>query len=250
MIAIGRDSRGIADTVGYILIVGIIIASIAAVYYVGFDILNTSRDIEEDQNIERSLSILASNENEVIRGQAPSRSTQVRLGDNEISTTPVSSRMYINIPGVDSYSGSSSALTYSSPTSTYYYEMGAIVRVSENGNVASMSQEPNSIRYIPETDSLHIQIISASARQSQITGGFREIVMTKTQNDVYTHDLSSDTQVELYITSPRTLIWKEYYENQDFIQNCEPYDGREIVCYTEPVDEISVQKTSIRLGIY
>lgn len=250
MLNSSRHSRGVADTIGYILIVGIIFASITAVYYVGFDILNDSRDIEEDANIERSLSVFISNEDEVVQGQAPSRSTEVRLGDNEVSTNPSTSRMYVNIPGEASYSGGSASLTYSSPLGKYYYEMGAIIRSNEEGNVMRVTEKPKLIKYIPETDSIHIQILSSTTGSRTVSGGIREIVMTRIQNDIYTHELSSKERVEIYIRTPRTLIWKEYYENQPSIEECEPYSGNEIVCYTKPVDEVSIQKTSLRIEIF
>lgn len=250
MLNSSQNNRGVADTVGYILIVGIIFASITAVYYVGFDILDTSRDVEEDQNIERSLSVFISNEDEVVQGQAPSRSTEIRLGDNEVSVEPSTSRMYINIPGTASYSGGSTTMRYSSPIGAYYYEMGAIIRSNKEGNVMRMSEKPRLIKYIPQTDSIQIQLLSSTSGSRTVSGGIREIFMTRIQNKVYTHELSSDERVEIYIRTPRTLIWKEYYENQPSIDECEPYAGNEIVCYTQPVDSVSVQKTSLRIEIF
>lgn len=239
-----------ADTVGYILIVGIIFASISAVYFVGFDILNDARDVEEDQNIERSLSVFISNEDEVVQGQAPSRSTEVKLGDNEINVEAGTSRMYVNIPGTASYSGGNSTIEYSSPLGSYYYEMGAIIRSTENDRVMSMSQKPDLIKYIPERDSVHIQVMASTSGAKTISGGIREIVLTRIGNEVHTHELGSTERVEIYVRSPRTLMWKEYYESRPAIDECEPYSGNEIVCYTQPVDSVSIQKTSMRVDIF
>lgn len=244
-------NRGVADTIGYILILGIIFASISAVYFVGFDVLNTTRDIEEDQNIERSLSIFMTNENEVIQGQAPSRSTEVRLGDNEVRTIPETSRMYVYLPNKDiSYINEASSLAYSSPTGTYYYELGGLIRTSQDEKVMRVVNEPDLLKYIPSSNTLHIQMLAVSTDEESVSGGIREIALNKTQNSISRHEFSSTRQIEIYIRTPRTLIWTEYYENQPAIDNCEPYAANEIVCYTQPIDNLTIQQTSLRINIF
>lgn len=238
------DERGVSDIVGFVLIFGLIMTSVGIIYATGFGNLNDAREFEERQNVERAYEILDDNVREVVRGDAPSRSTQLRLGQNEVT-----SGNSVNFT-VRAYDGNHdeeiiaqnfriTPIEYivTSSGDSILYMNGAIIRDTVHGS--TMVHEPP-IRYEEQGTSnerLFIPYIHTRPVHSGVigvTGGTVNIKTTSTGMDTVSFHDNETYYIEFEISdTPRTEMWKRYCADKGFTVNPNGDPGDEtVICAT------------------
>lgn len=249
MINYPTSNKGVTDAIGYILVLAIVFGSIIAVYSVGFDLLDTQRNIEVDENINRTLNVFLTNEQEVFAGAAPSRSTEIKLADNEIQLEKDTSSLHVYLPSKDtSHVSSSGRIHFSSPQGSYIHEFSGLIREQDNSNITQMEEAPETmITYDASNNSMHIHMYGSVMRNQTYQGGIRNVVVTRSQMNSNFYTFSSPEEVEIYVVSPNQNLWAEYLSSQDGIDSCEPSDINQVVCTTEPLDEVSIQQTDVNI---
>jgi hypothetical protein len=71
--------RAVSDVIGYVLVFSLIIATVGIVTAVGFSTIEDRQRDERINNVERAFDVFAANVEDVYRGGAPSRATEIRL---------------------------------------------------------------------------------------------------------------------------------------------------------------------------
>src|SRR6056297_760530 len=80
--------RAVSDTLGFVLVFGLVLSTVSVVYVGGFDVLTDARDTQQFANTERALDVLDANvEDLAVRG-APRRTTEVLLANGDLSFGP------------------------------------------------------------------------------------------------------------------------------------------------------------------
>lgn len=250
MIKVSANSLGISEVIAYILVFSVITVTIGVVYATGYAQLQEQRAIEKDENVERALEILMSNNGEVLQGQAPSRSTEVKLLDSKLSAREDTSEMYIEVPATgDTFRSPSDVMVYDSERRSYEYEFNALIRKSKisEDRSARIIDQPDTLQYEQESNTLLIQSVSMIHKGSQVSGGVREIRTKRVDRNIYNIETGSNFDVYITITSDNVLLWDKYFESKDVIETCDAIDTRTIECVTVPLSEVIINQTDIRM---
>jgi len=227
--------RAVSDTLGFVLVFGVIVATVAVVYVGGFDALTGARDAQQFSNTERAFDVLDSNvEDLAVRG-APSRTTEVLLSDGALGfADPVS--FNVSTDSGRFYEATVEPIVYRADDGDrLVYANGALFR--EYGDRAVMFERPR----VTAGDRTLVPVVAteAASREAATDNTRRLLVRTA----VSSRDVERfSTPANLTVTSPRAAAWERYLE-EEFGTNCDgPADGRtgEVECPL-PGDEVYVQ---------
>ncbi len=207
------DTRGVSDAVGFVLIFGLIMTSIGLIYTTGFENIRETRSLEERSNVERAYDILADNIADVVRGDSPARSTQLKLGSNElVSSDPVT----ITIRDVGSSTDIVNETVYpleyivSSSGDSVLYVNGATIRNTRGG--ATMMQQPPFVADDPDNPTaVIIPVIRTQPVKSGVIGvsGGTVNVRTTSVGEI-DQSFQPSGNIEFIIETPRTGAWERY----------------------------------------
>ena len=82
------DDRGQSEVVGYVLVFSVVVLTVALVTVSGQAALVETRDTQQTANLEAGFHVLAANVDDVVRGDAPSRSTELDLSGGRVALGP------------------------------------------------------------------------------------------------------------------------------------------------------------------
>ncbi|GAA0272970.1 DUF7289 family protein [Halobacterium noricense] len=237
------DRRAVSDTLGFVLIFGIIVSTTAVVYVGGFDALTGARDAQQFSNTERAFDILDSNVDDLAVRGAPSRATEVLLSDGALGFgEPVT--FNVSTDGGASYQATTRPVVYRADDGDrLVYSNGALFR--QYGDRAVLFSEPR----VSAGDRTLVPIVATEpASRGVSTDGTQRVLVRTT---VSARDVESfSTPANLTVTSPRAAAWEQYLE-AEFGQNCDgPADGRtgEVECPL-PGEGVYVQGVYIDVAV-
>jgi len=262
-----RD-RGVSEVVSFVLVFGLVVSSLGVVYVSGFSGLEDARDAERINNGERAFDVLADNVADIYNEGAPSRKTEVKLADAQLTLAePTSFRVTVN----DIEDGSGNDTVFRSETrplvfstnngpSRVVYENGAIIRSDRGGAILQkappllISEEQTVIGYV---------VMSPTSDTTTSVGGDATVLVrtVRVGQSTLVQDRDNDIEVTLTIetATARAAVWEQYvneradWANSDWDDGdnvpCETTDiggGRsEVVCTFEP-DEFYLTSTGIK----
>lgn len=231
--------RGVSEVIGFVLVFSLILGTISMVYVGGFSALSDTRDGERVTNAERAMDVLADNFQQLGRGEAPRRGTEIKLADAQLTLDERYS-VEVNVSGTP-YTSRGRPITYHSGTGTRIsYEHGAIIRVDDDGG-AVMLREPDFLISDERTVVRHIQLrgglLSQGGSQTVLVRGdqnFRELRYPLSGGDA---DVTAETVNITIQTAPeRSGAWRRYMEDHPNLADCTERDvsgvetHREIEC--------------------
>lgn len=244
-----ESQRAVSELVGFVLIFAVVILSVALVTIAGYQGLDASREAERVNNAERGFDIFADNVDDVVRAGAPSRTTELKLDDADIS---LGQPVVVSVSGHPV--GDPSNITFdeqyelrplvydSGGGSTVIYESGAVVRADRNGAV--LLREPGFVRSSNETAITLIQPYAADASgvggsgpvHLRVTGDERSVVVAET----------TPHEVTIEVTSPNAAVWEGYFEAR-FPGSCSR-TGDTVAC-TWTTDRVFVTRVPVELRL-
>lgn len=262
------SERGVSEVIGFVLIFSLVISTVGVVYVSGFNGLEDARDAERLNNGERAFDVLSDNLADIYRDGAPSRGTEIKLADAQLTLTePTTIQVTVeDITDADDnkviYEANVRPLVFSTGgPSKIVYENGAVIRVDRNG--AIMQEAPPFLISEERTVLSYIVLQPGSDASVSVGGDATVLVRTvRTGQNTLIQDYSGDVNTTLSIdtTTARAPVWKEYVNEQadwtgsdwDDGDNvpCEVTDPtagdgrREVVCTFE-VDELYLSSTGI-----
>ena len=101
-----RNHRAVSEIIGFVLVFSLILGTITIVYVGGLSGLDDARNAERVNNAERAFDVMANNFQQMGRGDAPNRATEIKLADAQLTTTP-NRAVNVNRTGLDSAVGGS-----------------------------------------------------------------------------------------------------------------------------------------------
>ena len=131
-----KRDRAVSETISFVLVFSLVIASVGTVYAVGVSELEETRDAERIENAQRAFDVLADNVRDVIEG-APSRGTEVKLADATVRSAD-DAAMNVTVDPADGppqfWEFSSSPLVYEAASGgEIRLSNGAVLRDSDRG---------------------------------------------------------------------------------------------------------------------
>jgi len=253
------DTRAVSEVVGYILVFSLVLGTITLVYTAGLSGLNDTRDAERITNAERAFDVLANNFQQMGRGEAPNRATEIKLAEAQLSTS-TGREVNISADGVDPAVARPVTIRYNPGSDTsIVYENGAVIRV-DNGN-AVMLEEPD---FLFDDGDVVVRYIEPQGSGQNI-GGTSTTVLVRAErvfSEVLVNNGSNpeDIVIKMQTHPERAQVWQDYYNRSiksatgttgscttppsgggsDTIQiECDPFDA----------DKLAVSQVRIRVTL-
>ncbi|MGQ4554664.1 DUF7289 family protein [Halobellus sp. GM3] len=241
-----RTDRAVSETVSFVLVFSLVVASVGAVYAVGVAELEATRDAERVENAQRAFDVLADNLGDIIEG-APSRGTEVKLAEATLRSVGDAS---VNVT-VDPGGGAPNVSWEYSPSPIVYdvdaggeirLSNGAVLRDSAAGGAAVVRGPP----LVVDDDRVHLTLIRQEHVGSAAVGGSQtvRIRMSANRPRLFYDESTGHEMVRVNVTTPYTDAWARHYESQDFscteITAPAPDTAGTVSCTVEDVDRVTV----------
>lgn len=233
-------SRAVSDTVGYVLVFGLIVSTVAVVYVGGFGALTDARDTQRFDNAERAFDVLDSNiEDSTVRG-APSRATELRLSDASLEFGPEVS-FNVTTESGDWYQRTMRPVVYSAGSnSELVYANGAVFRQYDDGAV--MFDEPR----IATGNRTVVPFVTTDDESDGVSTSDTRRLLVRTAVTNRNVARFEDASANLTVTSPRAGAWQHYLES-DVGLDCTLDDGgdTDVVDCRLPDGDVYVQDVDL-----
>jgi len=223
MSLIMADERAVSETLGYIMIFGIVVAGIAMVFLIGSNIIANTQESASFQGLEQSFAVVASDIRSTAFEESPMMTTRVNIDYGVLSLMPEKSEAVCNnmivICGNDladvKYKQPIGVLTFNSQTygKSITLENGALVKM-QDGNGAygsSMMLQPR-IFYSLSTNTLMVTVINLKGTYGGYTGGIGNI-QTQYQDDSRMDEFTGLSNAKICIKTNYTGAWKDFFMN-------------------------------------
>ena len=252
------DTRGVSEIVGFILVFSLVVGTISLVYASGISGLDDTRDAERITNAERAFDVLANNFQQMARGEAPNRATEIKLAEAQLSTS-TEREVNISADGVDPADANSSTIRYNPGTGTsIVYENGAVIRV-DDGN-AVMLEEPD---FLFDDGNVVVRYIELKGGGQSIGGTSTTVLVRaeRTSSDVLVNNGSSpeDIVIKMQTHPERAQVWQDYYNRSIgsatgttgscTTPNVGGSDTIQIKCKPFNADKLAVSKVQIEVEL-
>ena len=254
------DTRGVSEVVGFILVFSLVLGTITLVYASGISGLDNTRDAERITNAERAFDVLANNFQQMGRGEAPNRATEMKLAEAQLSTS-TGREVNISADGVDPAVAQPVTIRYNPGTDTsIVYENGAVIRV-DDGN-AVMLEEPD---FLFDDGDVVVRYIEPQGSGQSIGGTSTTVLVRaeRTSSDVLVNrESSTGIEIKMQTHEDRAGVWEEYYEEQiaaadsSWSGDCDDRDSSvggsdttQIKCDSFGADKLAVSKVQIEVEL-
>ena len=231
------DTRGVSEVVGFILVFSLVLGTITLVYASGISGLDNTRDAERITNAERAFDVLANNFQQMARGEAPNRATEMKLAEAQLSTSTNRS-VSINASEMDTAAAASPiTIRYNPGTDTsIVYENGAVIRV-DNGNAVMLS-EPD---FLFNNGTVVVRYIEPQG-SGQSIGGTSTAVLIRaertTSKVLVNRGGSTNVTIAMRTHPDRVDAWENYYT-----ESIKAATGTTPTCDRSTVDSQTVKLT-------
>ena len=232
--------RALSDTLGFVLIFGIVVSTVAVVYVGGFDALTGARDTQRFDNAERAFDVFDGNvEDLTVRG-APSRATELRLADATLEFGPPVSFNVTTASG-DWYRRTMRPVVYrTGDGNELVYANGALFR--QYGDRAVMFDTPR----IAAGDETMIPFVTTNDDSGSVSTHGTRRLLVRTEVRSRNVALFESVTANLTVTSPRAGAWQRYLENDVGLECTGPEEGvnGQVECKL-PGDDVYVQDVDV-----
>ena len=212
----GSD-RGVSETISFVLVFALIVASVGTVYAIGVSDLEATRDAERVENAQRAFDVLADNVAD-LRDGAPSRGTEVKLAESTLRSAN-DARINVTVNSADgtpAYASGPIAL----PPLAYDVQARGQVRLSNGavlrdsaGGTASVVRGPP---LVVDDDRVLITMIKQEHVGSPAVGGDRTVRIRMAAGRPrlrYDAESADFGMVRINVTTPYTDAWGRHYES-------------------------------------
>lgn len=200
------EDRGQSELVGFVLIFSVVVMTIALVGMTGFIGLNSAQDFQRTINAEQGFTTLADDIERVAGGEAPSRSTEVRIADGRLAMEDSRTKFILDEDvGFQTYT-----LEYDSESGTTIdYRHGALIRSDDGESV--MIREPG---FVLTDEEIIIPMVDLDQSGAATVGGTTSV-------DIRSHDGGTEViaisepefeSITIEIDTAHPDVWAAYFE--------------------------------------
>lgn len=214
MTQISRNNNAVSETLGYILLFGIVTLSMGIIYVVGYPVLQSNIDANVFESSEQSFIVLQSNMKRVSFDQAPVKNLKIKLQGSELAVDDHSSSIEINYDG-NSHTYNAGEIRFSKGKKSIIYEMGGVIKSYSPTSTLMVSKPPVYTSTIGNDSVTTIGVVSLNGNAWLSGRGITTVTMQ--HNTSIMNMTSSDTNVTVVINSLNAPAWKIYLEDAGFI---------------------------------
>lgn len=208
-----RRNAAVSETLGYILLFGIVTLSMGVIYAIGYPALQSNIDANIFESAEQNFIVLQSNMDRVAFDQTPVKVLKLKLQSSAIAVNNESSMTitYGANPPEVIHTGE---IQFQKDSKTLTYEMGGVFKKYPREATVMVSKPPIYSSEINGVDVMTIGLVSVKGN-SYISG--KGIATVTLQHNSSNMSMSTaPTDVEVTIKSAHATKWEEYLENIGF----------------------------------
>ena len=218
------DTRGVSETLGYVLVFSIIITTITTASVFGFGGLENRQAVEETTNVERAFDVMADNFADISRYDDPSRATEIRLAGGTIGfDEPVTVTVGQWNSTTDSFEDNESVnvtfqpLEFQGEGGNVVYEAGVVFRVDGSRSIA---RSPLPF-VVGEETALVPTVATIQDTTTTAVGGEQTILVVgerrSTVQTLANRTIEADgNELRVRIESPRADGWSQRLESAGY----------------------------------
>ncbi|WP_336337248.1 DUF7289 family protein [Haloarcula brevis] len=211
--------RAVSEVLSFALVFSLIVASIILVSVSGLGALQNARDAEQMENAERAFDVLSDNIADLHKQGAPSRATEVSLGEASLRTgenTTISVQVHDGTAPVDVGSWEIRPIVYAgNQERELVYEAGAVFRTNRDSGVRQRSPP-----IVVSEERVLVTVVGTTASDQQSLGGSTVLVRTNHRHsNVSFADTGGNVEhvnVSVDSTPQREALWQSYFESEGF----------------------------------
>jgi len=209
-----RQDAAVSEVMGYIVMFGVVIISISAIYVMGYPILQSNMDSSIFESSEQNFIVLQSNMKMVAYDHVPVKNMKMKLYSSSLATTN-ELQISIQYDNTVVYSNSSlSGIEYNKDDNMILYENGAVFK-GYHPRGAVMVSEPRI--YSSTMDGVNITTIGLIMVNGNSGISGKGIATLNMQHNTSSLIKTDDTvNVTLSMNSRFAPLWKEYFEDIGF----------------------------------
>ncbi|HEY3274690.1 MAG TPA: hypothetical protein VGJ92_13050 [Methanocella sp.] len=250
------SESAVSESLGYILIFGVVMACIALLYLNGTAIINNAQESTSFQGMEQSLGVVASDLSRSAYGESPAMTSRVNVNYGSLCLNPAvspaaatGSRLIIYDPDsptglADGYDRSLGNITFVSSVwgKSIAIENGATLEMYDgSGDTGTiMTAEPR-IFYSAKTRTLMVTVIRlnvAGLPASLMTVGSGVASIRSSYSNTQIQDIVvSDSTAEIRILTQYTGAWMRYIEDSIPGINPDPANKKELITFSTALGE-------------
>jgi len=239
------DERGISEILGYVVVFSLVITSILLVTG-GFSVIQDVRDGEREKNAERAFDVTAQNMAAIYERGAPSRATEIDLGDSSIF---YANNVSITVRG-DGLEIASHRLRPVQMRVTddhsLFYEGGAVIR--DQRETALVVRDPP---LLLSKERVHIPIVQTTAPATESVGSTTVLLRgERTSRRVLESDTTgSYSTLTVEVASPRFEAWNDYFEENPALDCTTDSVTQTVTCTIQNPETVYVVHHQIELSL-
>lgn len=243
-----RD-RGVSEVLSFALVFSLILISVAVVTVSGFAVLEDVRTGEQVQNAARAYDVLGNNMEDLYAEGAPSRATEIDLGDGQIylgDTTTVNVTVKYDGGGSDNWTREIRPIVYRvTPGHQLVYENGAVFQTRPNSG--AIRQEPPQLF---GADRTIIPTIRTRSDRVESIGSTTVLVRAQMRSQSILFSGSNVNELFVNVTSPRADLWQRYYEESvGRTNNCDRPTEERVICEITPGSAVHVTSFDVDISM-
>ncbi|WP_276272424.1 DUF7289 family protein [Haloarcula litorea] len=216
-----------SEVLGYVLVFSLVVSTVAVVSVSGLDTLDDVKRDEQLDNAERAFDILADNVADVYRRGAPSRGTEVSVGEATVFTG-TETTVNVTVDGTYVLNRTATPIVYRNERDQrLVYSMGAVFRTNPDSGLL-IRQPPHVVR----DGRLLLNIVVLRASNQTSVGGSTALVRTLNDGSAvrYSDTGGATSNVSVRIESERASLWEDYFDDQGFDCSSSPPSSTEMRC--------------------
>jgi len=229
--------RAVSEVISYVLVFALIVSAVGIVSISGLASLQETRDAEQIQNAERAFDVLADNVADIHQRGAPSRATEISLGENQLYTGENVTMSVEITNSTGTYSMGSQRMrpiVYSGTQERQLvYEGAAVFRTNREGGLRI--RDPP---FIIKDDRVLLTVAGLNRPSAQSLGGSTVLVRTQLQDTDVAYSNTTGDVDSITVTiedSPRKEQWERYLKSSGFedTSGCDASDPSPLTCTFE-----------------
>ncbi|ABE52397.1 DUF7289 family protein [Methanococcoides burtonii] len=207
-----RGDKAVSETVGFILLFGVVVIGMSFIYVTGYPILQSNMDSSIFQGAEQSFIVMQSDMKMVSFDQTPVKNMNLKLH---------SAGMWIDsTPFMDiTYNGTSThypigKIEYMKGERSLAYENGAVMAQYDTGSKIMLSDPRIYSTIIGGDDITTIGIVQVNGNGG--SSGSSVITLKMEHNDTVLTRTDIPVNVSLKMNSDYAYVWRDYFEDIGF----------------------------------
>lgn len=239
------DDRGLSDVIGFVLTFAVIVASVGIVSTFGMQALEDIQGYEQENNAQRAFQVMAENFEEIERGRAPRRSSELKLHEGGLTVVNESS-FQVGVTGTGfNRTIYPQRIQYERKNTFIGYENGATLRGDILSGGSAMQHRPELVCRQDRAVISFVELNTSFSRSLaggtlRVTGDVESSKLLYPRNRTGEQNATSGSQVNVTVDSEFGSGWANYFENAG---RWNRNNVRKWSC--KDVDQVYIRKTVI-----